>query len=61
MIKGRNGREIAWATGTRKALHELPAVVRWEFGRALYKAQLGKRSDISSPMKGRLQGVLELA
>lgn len=54
-------RGIEWASGTLEAIRGFPEEVRGIFGRALHKAQLSKRHEIASPMKGRLRGVVELA
>lgn len=54
------GRAVEWEGDSRERLRGFPEEVRWLFGRALYRAQLGKRHPIGSPMKGRLRGVVEL-
>jgi len=61
IIMERHERSVRWMGDSREVLKGLPAPVRWEFGRALYKAQIGKRHRIASPLKGRLGGVLKLA
>lgn len=53
-------REIEWERDSREAVRRFPTGVKWIFGRALYRAQLGKRHRSASPMKGRLRGVVEL-
>jgi phage-related protein len=53
-------REVMWEGDSRERLRGFPDEVKWVFGRALYKAQLGKRHPIGSPMKGPLHGVFEL-
>lgn len=60
-MTGDNEREPRWAPGTREELRSFPKEVRWVFGRALYRAQLGGRHEIASLMKGRLRGVVKLA
>lgn len=54
-------RAVEWETGTREVLRGFPAEIRWAFGRALYKVELGKRPRNASPLKGRLRGVTELS
>ena len=53
-------RGIEWASGTRQILRSFPEEVKSVFGRALYKAQLSKRHDMASLMRGRLRGVLKV-
>ncbi len=57
----RSQRCVRWMGDSRVSLRGFPANVRWAFGRALYKAQVGKRHRIASALKGPLGGVLELA
>lgn len=54
-------RTVLWVSESREVVRELPEGVRWLFGRALYRAQLGRRHEIASPMRGRLRGVVEIA
>jgi phage-related protein len=54
-------RRVVWATDSRERLREFPEHVRWVFGRALYKAQTGKRHEAATGMKGRLGGIVEVA
>jgi phage-related protein len=53
-------REVEWQGDSRERLRGFPDEVKWLFGRALYKAQLGKRHPIAALMRGRLRGVVEL-
>ena len=61
MIPGPRERQVAWASRTREVLRGFPEPVRAVCGRALFKAQLGKRADSAAPMVGDLRGVLEVA
>jgi phage-related protein len=56
-----DGLEVHWASSTRDTLRGFPEEVRWAFGRALYRAQLGNRPHMASSMKGMLRGIVELA
>ena len=53
-------RAVEWEGDSRRRLRGFPDEVKWVFGRALYKAQLGKRHPVASLMKGRLRGVVEV-
>ena len=52
---------VRWTGDGRESLRGFPSDVKWVFGRALYKAQLGKRHRIAAPLKGPLGGGFELA
>ena len=53
-------RTVEWEGDSRRRLRGFPEEVKWIFGRALYKAQLGKRHPVASLMRGHLRGVVEL-
>jgi phage-related protein len=53
-------RSVRWMGKSRRVLKGFPGSVRWTFGRALYKAQIGKRHRNVSPLRGPLRGVLEV-
>lgn len=61
MMRDGTERRVVWATDSRERLREFPDHVRWVFGRALYKAQTGKRHEAATGMKGRLGGIVEVA
>lgn len=52
---------LEFVGSARKDLRARPDVVRQTFGKALLRAQLGRKSEIAKPLKGyRGAGVLEL-
>jgi phage-related protein len=53
-------RSVRWMGNSREVLRGFPESVRWTFGRALYKAQIGKRHINVSPLRGPLGGVLKV-
>ncbi len=59
MVSAR--REVEWEIDTRETLRSFPEGVRWTFGRAIFKAELGGRHEHASPLKGRLRGIVEVA
>jgi phage-related protein len=54
-------RNVHWIGNSREVLRAFPEKVRWSLGRALHQAQKGIRPRISSPLRGRLRGVIELS
>ena len=50
---------IVWISSSLKDLKGFPTEVQREMGFALYRAQLGKKSDKAKPLKG-LDGVMEI-
>jgi phage-related protein len=55
-------REIRWAADSQEVLRGFPKNVKWTFGRALFRAQVGKPPKaMASLMKGRLRGIAKLA
>ena len=54
-------RIVRWIGDSLEVLRAFPEKVRWSFGRALNQVQKGIRPSISSPMRGRLSGVIELS
>jgi phage-related protein len=61
MMRDGIERRVVWATDSRERLREFSEHVRWVFGRALYKAQTGKRHETATGMRGRLGGIVEVA
>jgi phage-related protein len=53
-------REPRWAGDTQEVIRGFPDGVKWTFGRAIFKAEMGQRHVKASPMKGRLRGVVEV-
>lgn len=54
-------RDLKWESDTRRVLRTFPDTIKWAFGRALYRAELGKRPGNASSLRGRLGGIMELA
>jgi phage-related protein len=54
-------RPLIWVGGSKRDLLEMPAEVQDVFGFALHQAQIGKKHDQATPMKGfGSAGVLEI-
>jgi phage-related protein len=53
-------RIVLWAGESKAAIRGFPESVRWTFGRAVFKAELGGYHENASPMKGQLRGIVEV-
>lgn len=53
-------RPVEWISSTRDDLRRLPEEVQYDFGYALYQAQVGKHHASAKQLKGEFRGVIEL-
>ena len=51
---------VEWISSTRDDLQRLPEAVQYEFGYALYQAQVGKHHVSAKQLKGEFRGLIEL-